>query len=689
VGLDVDEADRDRRSTAPGRPPDQAKASGERVGPGAGGDGGPGDDDGDPGDGASDPGDDDDDGDGDPGDGDAGDPGDADLGAGDGDDDDAHATQAASPHALAQAATGAAAEATAVLGEDWASGGGETSVSAAASASDGSDGSDGSGAAADDGAASAAASRAPSSAPSQHVDARPSVWATSAARPLTTVAEAFDRSELPRMRMFHIFCIFTPLGAIALSLALGGDPRARALFWAGGVLLAICSAGLAWLSSSSERYRPRPVTLLWILATAGVQPAVYYFGPFSAVVIVQMLGIVFIALGPHVTSARATVVICITTHVGCAVPIVAGWIDDVGVLSAAAATPDQLAIAEVLIVVFLVSSYALGRWARHTSAAAIAELQRAMRVIGDQQQALAEVNDEQARQSRRNEGRWTGQTMGSFRLGLVLGRGAMGEVYEATAADGRLAAVKLLNQRATGSTSLVERFHREMTVAAKLESPHIVRVYELSPPDAPVPFIAMERLHGIDLAARLRAQTRLPSDELVVMLDQVARALEVAQKAGVVHRDLKPHNLFFHEGTTWKVLDFGVSKVLDAGEGTLTGEGIVGTPQYMAPEQASGGSVTHAADVYALGAIAYRCLTGRAPYRGKDLAELVYQVVHGAPVRPSLFGRVPSAVEAVLAVAMAKDPRRRFPSAQALAQAFIAARRGRPVALDPPPNAWL
>jgi serine/threonine-protein kinase len=137
----------------------------------------------------------------------------------------------------------------------------------------------------------------------------------------------------------------------------------------------------------------------------------------------------------------------------------------------------------------------------------------------------------------------------------------------------------------------------------------------------------------------------------------------------------------------WKVLDFGVSKVLGS-EGTLTGEGIVGTPQYMAPEQASGGQVTHLADVYALGAIAYRCLTGRSPFKGKDLAELVYQVVHTPPMRPGLLGRVPSAVEDVLAIAMAKDPRRRFPSALAFAQAFVAARRGRVVSVEPPSNAW-
>jgi serine/threonine protein kinase len=226
-----------------------------------------------------------------------------------------------------------------------------------------------------------------------------------------------------------------------------------------------------------------------------------------------------------------------------------------------------------------------------------------------------------------------------------------------------------------------------MDVASRLESPHIVKVFELSAPDAPVPYIAMERLHGTDLASKLRAEPRMPSDELVVLVDHVARGLEVARLAGIVHRDLKPHNIFLHDGATWKILDFGVSKVLDS-EGTLTGEGIVGTPQYMAPEQASGGSVTHLCDVYALGAIAYRCLTGRSPFKGKDLSELVYQVVHVPPTRPSLLGRVSQPVEDALAIAMAKDPRRRFSSALAFAQAFVAARRGRALPVEPPDNAW-
>ncbi|HEX5058242.1 MAG TPA: serine/threonine-protein kinase [Kofleriaceae bacterium] len=526
----------------------------------------------------------------------------------------------------------------------------------------------------------------------EHAPARPSGWATTSNNrtPHPTAAQAFDKSDLARSNMFHIFGICAPLGALVMSLLIGGDETARYAFWIGAGMISLGNVGLVYFTSKPERYNATVVGLLWIFATIGVQPAVYYFGPFSAVVMVDMLGIVFIAIGRVRWMARATAIVCIGGHLVIATPIIAGWIPDVGIMASIAATNEQMIVAEVLIVVFLTSGYFIGRWARSTASSAFRELQSAMRIIGDREQALQEVVDEAARQKRVNEGRWTGQKLGTWRLGVVLGRGAMGEVYEAVGPKDRPAAIKLLNARSTASTSIVERFHREMDVAARLESPHIVHVYEVSTPDAPVPYIAMELLQGVDLATKLRNenQNRMPSDELVVLIDQVARGLEVARLAGVVHRDLKPHNLFHHDGSVWKILDFGVSKVLDS-EGTLTGEGIVGTPQYMAPEQASGGQVTHLADVYALGAIAYRCLTGRSPFKGKDLAELVYQVVHTPPARPSTLGRVSQSIEDVLAVAMAKDPRRRFTSAMSFAQAFIAARRGRKVAIDIPDNAWV
>ena len=515
----------------------------------------------------------------------------------------------------------------------------------------------------------------------------PTASSTRTPLPTATPAQALDKSDLARSNVFHTFGVLAPVAAIAMSLLLGGEPDLRLAFIIGASVLAIANVGLVYITSSAERFNENWQSALWVISTIGAQPAISYFGPFSAVVMVDILGIMFIALGRKQAPALATALICIVGHIAIAVPIMLGVIRDRGILSSMFAERSQLWLAEALIIAFLASAYALGRWARRTNANALAELHDALRVIGDQQQALAEVNDAEQRLKRAAEGRWTNQQLGGFRLGVVLGRGAMGEVYEAVGPANELAAVKLLDARATTSPGMVERFHREMEIAARLESPYIVKVFAVSPPDAPVPYIAMERLQGTDLAKRLRTEQRLAPDELTLLIDQVARGLEVARTAGVVHRDLKPHNLFHHDHSTWKILDFGVSKVMDS-EGTLTGEGIVGTPQYMAPEQASGGHVTHLADVYALGAIAYRCLTGRSPFKGKDLAELVYQVVHQAPERPSSLGRVSIPVEQTLAIAMAKDPRRRFPSAMSFAQAFVAARRGKPIGMEPPDNAW-
>jgi serine/threonine-protein kinase len=506
-----------------------------------------------------------------------------------------------------------------------------------------------------------------------------------ASRP--SAAALLGRSDMRRSRMVHVIGATTPLFGVVLSLLVGGYQPARIAFCIGMALLSASNLVLLWFTSDEQRYNSRLASWLWAATALGSQPALYYFGPFSAALMVEMLAVVFVAIGKARGAAIATVATFIAGHLALVVPMMCGWIVDRGFLSSALDSRVQQALGEVAVIIFFMAGYALGRWARSTSAQALADLEGAMRVIGDQQQALGEVIDAQERQQRINEGRWTGQRVGSYRLGLVLGRGAMGEVYEATGQHDQLIAVKLLSAGAANSSALVERFHREMVVAARLESPHIVRVFEVSPPDAPVPYIAMERLQGIDLATRLRDQTRLPSDEVVALVDQVARGLEVARIAGIVHRDLKPHNLFHHAGGTWKILDFGVSKVMDS-EGSLTGEGLVGTPQYMAPEQASGGTVTHLADVYALGAIAYRCLTGRSPFKGNDLAQLVYQVVHVPPERPSALGRVSTELDDVLAIAMAKDPRRRFASAGVFAEAFIAARRGRTILLDVPDRAW-
>ncbi|MEZ4221667.1 MAG: serine/threonine-protein kinase [Polyangiaceae bacterium] len=279
-------------------------------------------------------------------------------------------------------------------------------------------------------------------------------------------------------------------------------------------------------------------------------------------------------------------------------------------------------------------------------------------------------------------GRFTDQTLGSYRLGGVLGRGGMGEVYEAThAASGEPAAVKMLLPEAIGRPNAVRRFLREVRIAASLDSPHVVRVLEVGDESAPLPYLAMERLRGEDLAQLLRRESRLRNDAVLDMIRQVGRGLEAAAEAGIVHRDLKPHNVFLTEGAegearVWKILDFGVSKLVDQG-GSLTVGEAVGTPQYMAPEQVRGGDVDARTDLYALGAIAYRSLTGHPPFRGREIGEILAAVMTEMPLRPSAVVRLPRDVDLALALAIAKPPAERFSSGAAMADALEAALRSR------------
>jgi serine/threonine-protein kinase len=187
----------------------------------------------------------------------------------------------------------------------------------------------------------------------------------------------------------------------------------------------------------------------------------------------------------------------------------------------------------------------------------------------------------------------------------------------------------------------------------------------------------MERLRGEDLAQMLRRIGKLSSSDVVELVRQVGRGLEAAKAAGVVHRDLKPQNVFRHEtgegdAIVWKVLDFGVAKA-EAHSGTLTVNELVGTPQYMAPEQARRETVDHRTDLYALGAIAYRALTGHPPFAGRDFAEVLMRVMTEMPDRPSTLVRLPREVDLVLAIALAKNPGDRFATATELADALEAA----------------
>jgi serine/threonine-protein kinase len=188
----------------------------------------------------------------------------------------------------------------------------------------------------------------------------------------------------------------------------------------------------------------------------------------------------------------------------------------------------------------------------------------------------------------------------------------------------------------------------------------------------------MERLHGHTLAELLRTDGKLAPPALAELVRHVGAGLDAASAAGIIHRDIKPQNLFHDR--VWKILDFGVATLSEENSGTLTQGGIVGTPSYMAPEQAQGRRLDGRADLYSLAAVAYRCLTGRHPFSGADTPALLYAVVHKMPARPGETVELPADVDRWFAVALAKDPDDRFATGGELARALEAALAG---ALDP------
>jgi serine/threonine-protein kinase len=358
--------------------------------------------------------------------------------------------------------------------------------------------------------------------------------------------------------------------------------------------------------------------------------------------------------------------------------VATGAAPDQGLIRASGLAPLEQVVVIVLVQATLFLTFLIQRKTRAATLYAIEQHDHVVRSLAHRDALLREARQDLAQAMQAGGvGRWSDEVLGSFKLGRVLGRGAMGEVYEAVRVNGEeQAAVKLLHPHVLAQADLVQRFVREARVVAALNAPNVVRVLEVSPPDARVPWLAMERLTGHDLADYLREHKRMGTKAVLTMLRQVGLGLDAARAAGVVHRDLKPRNLFLaSRGEVWKILDFGVARV--SGEETLTHDQIVGTPNYMAPEQANGADVTHKTDLFALGVIAYRALTGRPAFEGETTAEILFKVVHSMPPRPSEVVPMPPQLDLVLACAMAKDPADRFETAADFAQAVDAACRGR------------
>jgi hypothetical protein len=255
---------------------------------------------------------------------------------------------------------------------------------------------------------------------------------------------------------------------------------------------------------------------------------------------------------------------------------------------------------------------------------------------------------------------------GRYRLRSRLAAGGMGAVWAAEdLVLGREVAVKLLGEALATDRLAALRLRREARAAGRLVHPAIARVLDLGE-DGGRPYLVMELLHGESLAARLARAGPLAPAEAVRVVAVAADALEVAHRAGIVHRDIKPGNVFVTSGGDVKLLDFGIASA--TGDSALTGGDLLGTPAYLAPERVLGHQATPASDVYSLGVLLYELLAGRPPFAGDTGTALAVAHVHAhpAPLR-AVAPEVPPALAAACEHAMAKDPAARPPSAAALA----------------------
>ncbi len=281
---------------------------------------------------------------------------------------------------------------------------------------------------------------------------------------------------------------------------------------------------------------------------------------------------------------------------------------------------------------------------------------------------------------------------GRYRLIEHIASGGMGAVFRAEHVYMRKdVAVKVLRPDLTTASDIVERFRREAEIAASLEHDNIVRVTDFGrSPDAYL-FLVMELLQGESLFERARRLGPLPIEEVVPVLVQVCAGLEAAHRRGVVHRDLKPENVFLHRlasgDTVAKILDFGIAKISDPTSASATHPGmVVGTPEYLSPEQAVGATVDSRADIYAVGLIAWRALAGRHPFRTDDARSLLMmqatqQVPPITEPRPDLASR--PALVAALARACAKAPGERHRTAAELGRELAASLGGEVRQLPP------
>ncbi len=275
---------------------------------------------------------------------------------------------------------------------------------------------------------------------------------------------------------------------------------------------------------------------------------------------------------------------------------------------------------------------------------------------------------------------------GRYELDGIVGRGGMAEVFRARDIRlDRIVGVKTLRDDLARDQTFQARFRREAQSAASLNHPSIVAVYDTGEDmvgSLPVPYIVMEFVDGRTLRDLLRDDRRLLPERAAEITDGVLRALDYSHRNGIVHRDIKPGNVMLTRSGDVKVMDFGIARAVSDGQLTMTQTAqVIGTAQYLSPEQARGERVDARSDLYSTGCLLYELLTGRPPFTGDSPVAIAYQHVKEDPVPPSQVDpEVPAWADAIVLKAMQKDPADRYQSAGEMRNDIQRALSGAPVA---------
>ncbi|MEV0125076.1 protein kinase [Streptomyces sp. NPDC050703] len=276
------------------------------------------------------------------------------------------------------------------------------------------------------------------------------------------------------------------------------------------------------------------------------------------------------------------------------------------------------------------------------------------------------------------QGRYAGRSLagGRYQLRDLLGEGGMASVHLAyDAVLDRQVAIKTLHTELGREQSFRERFRREAQSVAKLTHTNIVSVFDTGEDEldgTTMPYIVMEYVEGRPLGsvldAAVRQQGAMPTDQALKITADVLAALEISHEMGLVHRDIKPGNVMMTKRNVVKVMDFGIARAMQSGVTSMTQTGmVVGTPQYLSPEQALGRGVDARSDLYSVGIMLFQLVTGRLPFEADSPLAIAYAHVQEEPVAPSSINRsLPPAVDAIVARALKKNPNERFPTAEAM-----------------------